>query len=337
MKDFASDLTEQIEASYCSIVRECDVFSVCVWGGWKRENERAEGERNIFSTVGGSPSGAAVLCCQHRAAGTGRHPLHFDAAHLGTENKFGLQRKMAPLPFGLCLFLFLSLPHPSVFSDDMMEEGTSLLNLCMIIFLSVSRDHGPLLWPRLHKDLAGFGYIWLSLLQSSWLPMMITVCLYPTFVISMFISAQKKLQSLVFLKCIMANLARLCTAATAEWHKRTCNPWKWSCSLSLMISQYFFFLAMCAGLGSVWERNCCIAREVEGLQAKALCAFTRPPRGASHRTDSLQGTQMESDSSCVLWASRNGLLQQHLSIFLIICAKAFPNQIWRDNTTASLV
>lgn len=161
MKDFASDLTEQIEASYCSIVRgrvrECVMCLVSACEGDERERTRELKAREISSVLWEAVR--AVLRCQHRAAGTGRHPLHFDAAHLGTDNKFGLQRKMAPLPFGICLFLFLSLPPPSVFSYDMMEEGTSLLNLCMIIFLSVSRDLGPLLWPRLHKDLAGFGYI----------------------------------------------------------------------------------------------------------------------------------------------------------------------------------
>lgn len=68
MKDFASDFTEQIESSYCSItrVRESVMCLVCACEGDEKErrresgSERAEGERNIFSTVGRSPSGAAL-------------------------------------------------------------------------------------------------------------------------------------------------------------------------------------------------------------------------------------------------------------------------------------
>ncbi len=99
----------------------------------ERGSEGAEGERNIFSTVGGRTREGvrAVLRCQHRAAGTGSHPLHFDAAHWGTDNNFGLQKENGS---SFLRPLSLSLPHPFVFSDYMLK-GISLLYISMIICL----------------------------------------------------------------------------------------------------------------------------------------------------------------------------------------------------------
>lgn len=77
-------------------VRECVMCFVSACEGDERERTGERGsKRNIFSTVGGRTREGvrAVLRCQHRAAGTGSHPLHFDAAHWGTHNNFGLQKE----------------------------------------------------------------------------------------------------------------------------------------------------------------------------------------------------------------------------------------------------
>ncbi len=115
----------------------------------ERGREGAEGERNIFSTVGGRTREGvrAVLRCQHRAAGAGSHPLHFDAAHWGTDNNFGLQKEngssfLRPLSLSLPLsstsLCFLGLHARRYFTALYQHDYLSLLCLRTITLCS---DH----------------------------------------------------------------------------------------------------------------------------------------------------------------------------------------------------
>jgi len=81
---------------------------------WEEEAARELKAREISSVLWEGVR--AVQHCQHRAAETGTHPLHFDAAHLGTKTNLDCKGKWLLFPSGSASFSFF-LFHIHLFSQ----------------------------------------------------------------------------------------------------------------------------------------------------------------------------------------------------------------------------